>query len=115
MPLREGYQFGVVYNKSDPSMHFIEYSKVGSNTFQAYLNISKEAAQRFFMRKDSPVAVNADCFVKRLYREEGIDGWANLYFGKTSWLDNIRNNRDEFEEWLESEEGASSLEHCSTP
>lgn len=114
MPLIEGQQFGLVYKTTDPSKHFVEYSQYSTGTFEHYLLVSKEASKRYFAIEDSSIVVDPDCFVKKLYRDKGLEGWADLYFGHTSWMDNIYNNSRSFDKWKESPDGIEAIEKCTS-
>lgn len=115
LPLREGQQFRLVYRLDEPENHFIDYMGYSRETFEQYAQQSQAMAKYYFSATDSTLQLQADCFVWRLYRDQGLEGWADLYFAQTSWLDNIKNNSSTFASWLESTAGQQALKECTLP
>lgn len=112
MPLFAGQRFKLLYRSSFPESHFVDFKHMGTATFNEYLQLARSSAQKHFQHTADSL-VDADCFVWSIYRDKGLDGWADVVFHETSWLDNIRNNKSRFESWLRSPEGKEALTTCA--
>jgi hypothetical protein len=113
LPMYEGDQYLVIYKKDKPNFSTLDYELLIPQTLEHYLNVAESRMAPDFTDESGWERGSSACVVKEIYREEGLDGLADVIFHKTNLLDNILNNSFTFWLWKNSRSGRDIMEQCA--